>query len=34
MTIQVGYLAFRYFAFISYDFRDAEWGKRLQQKLE
>ena len=25
---------FRYFAFISYNYRDTAWGKRVQQKLE
>ena len=25
---------FKYFAFISYNSRDTEWGKRLQRKLE
>ena len=25
---------FKYFAFISYNFRDTEWGKKVQKKLE
>ena len=25
---------FKYFAFISYNSKDTEWGKRLQRKLE
>lgn len=25
---------FRYFAFISYNSKDTEWGKRVQKKLE
>ena len=31
MTMQQAY---KYFAFISYNSRDTEWGKRLQRKLE
>jgi len=25
---------FKYFAFISYNSKDTEWGKRVQRKLE
>ncbi len=25
---------YKYFAFISYNSKDTEWGKRVQQKLE
>lgn len=31
---QVDDNTFKYFAFISYNSKDTEWGKRLQKKLE
>lgn len=27
-------MEYKYFAFISYNSKDTEWGKRLQRKLE
>ena len=34
ITNELNQEQFKYFAFISYNSKDTEWGKRIQRKLE